>query len=572
MEDPASGLVIAFNGEIYNYKELAEELSKAGCKFRSHSDTEVLLKSYEMWGTECLGRLNGMFAFAIWDERRQQLFAARDRFGEKPFYYHQDDGRRLFIFGSEIKALIASGVFEPRANQPAIYAFLVNREIDASSETVFEGVQSLAAAHALRYSVKDATVKVWRYWELNPENEIRLFGDQQYADALLEILTDSVRIRLRSDVPVGSSLSGGLDSSTIVGLIARCGAKEGQATFSARFADSRFDEGAHIENMAHSAKATSHFVYPAPERIPEEMEALTWHQEEPFYSTSIYAQWCVMRLAKQCGVTVLLDGQGGDEVLAGYHEYFRAYYLQLLKHFHIGDALSSMGLYAKDHGRELSTFVFSGLVPDRLRAGAKRWLRPRAVRREFEQKWKRPPVRVKRKFENDLDQSLYVTLTQTVLPQLLRYADRNSMAYSREVRLPFLDHRLVEFLYAIPMEQKLRGSTTKIILRNAIKSIVPEEIRNRKDKLGFAAPEVSWLRGPLRKWTEEIFSSSEFREREWLDPTMVDNVWKRFQAGEGSLYTSVWRLLSLELWARTFLASKSMPRNVRESYAIVANS
>jgi asparagine synthase (glutamine-hydrolysing) len=553
MENESGALVIAFNGEIYNYVELRRELVQRGCNFHSHSDTEVLLKCYEVWGQECLSRLNGMFAFAIWDERHRELFAARDRFGEKPFYFYHDPNQSLLAFASEIKALIAGGFFLPSPDNSAVYGYLVHREMDAGPETFFKNVRSLPAAHAMSYSYRNSSLKTWRYWDLSPKNEIRFSSPQEYAERFLEILSDSVRIRLRSDVPVGSSLSGGLDSSTIVGLIAKSGSTASQECFSARFQDPKFDEGKYIEGMASWAKVRSNVTYPEPATIPEEIEKLTWYQDAPFYSTSIYAQWCVMRLAKEHGVTVLLDGQGGDEVLAGYHEYFAAYYLQLLKSLRLPKAISEMSRYKADHGSGFVPQIVAGALPAGVRSVAKEWMSPRGLRPEFKKKWARPAVKAERKYGDELQQSLYVTLTQTILPQLLRYADRNSMAFSREVRLPFLDHRLVEFLYAIPADQKIQGTQTKVVMRNAILGIVPEEIRLRKDKLGFAPPEVGWLRGPLSNWIEELFGSAQFRAREWWDPSIVNSVRKRFMQGEDALHSAIWRWASLEIWARSCL-------------------
>jgi asparagine synthase (glutamine-hydrolysing) len=565
MVSDSGDLVIAFNGEIYNYVELTRELVKQGCHFRSQSDTEVLLKSYQVWGADCLTHLNGMFAFAIWDERRRELFAARDRFGEKPFYFYHDSDQNLFAFASEIKALVAGGFFSPSADHSAIYGYLVNREIDAGTDTLFENVRSLPAAHAMSYSCQPSSLKTWRYWDLDPEKEIRLSGSQQYAERFLELLSDSVRIRLRSDVPVGSSLSGGLDSSTIVGLIATSESANSQESFSARFRDPKFDEGKYIEEMTSWAKVRSNITYPDPAKIPGEIESLTWYQDAPFYSTSIYAQWCVMRLAKEEGVTVLLDGQGGDEVLAGYHEYFAAHYLQLFKSLQLARAFSEMRQYMADHGSGFVPQVIAGLFPAGLRSVAKGWLSPRGVRPEFQKQWGHPAARPKRKYRDELHQTLYVTLTQTILPQLLRYADRNSMAFSREVRLPFLDHHLVEFLYAIPTDQKIEGTQTKVVLRNAISGIVPEAIRLRKDKLGFAPPEMNWLRGPLRHWIEDLFSSSQFRQRDWWEPSIVDSVWGRFLQGEDRLHTAVWRWVSLEVWARACLRAQSTVQTGRDS-------
>lgn len=557
MLDEASGYVIVHNGEIYNYVELRAELKGRGHNFRSNSDTEVLLAAYKEWGTDCLRHLNGMFAFAIWDEKRKELFAARDRFGEKPFYYHYDPRRDLFLFASEIKALLASGLVPPKPNQRAIYRYLAHHEIDVGAETLFADIQALLPAHALVYSPTQVRLKIWRYWDMNPEREVRLPNDAAYAERFLELLTDAVRIRLRSDVPVGSSLSGGLDSSTLVCLIAKALQSNSQKTFSARFHDPRYDEGKHIQKVIEWANVEGHAVYPDPVRLPEEIEALTWHQEQPFFSTSIYAQWNVMRLAKEQGVTVLLDGQGGDETLAGYHIYFGPYFRELLLNLHWGALAKDFYSYIREHGTQSLPVIFFSFLPEALRHPFRKHARPLAIAPEFERMQEEGEMATPRRFKGPLQGALYETLTRTMLPALLRYADRNSMAFSREVRLPFLDHRLVEFLFAIPAEQKMRGATTKLVLRNAISSIVPEEIRLRRDKLGFAPPEPLWLRGPLQPWIDEILRSSSFRQRGWLDPQAVDRVWQRFLAGHDALHSLVWRWVSLEAWARVFLDNDS---------------
>lgn len=557
MVDEASQLVITHNGEIYNYVELRAELERCGHRFRSNSDTEVLLAAYTEWGSDCLRHLNGMFAFAIWDARRQELFAARDRFGEKPFYYHSDSQYRFFLFASEIKALLASGLISPKPNYRAIYRYLAHHEIDTDAETVFEGIWALPPAHALKYSRAQGTLRIWRYWDLDPEAEIHLPNDEAYAERFLELLTDAVRIRLRSDVPLGSSLSGGLDSSTIVCLIAKELKNNNQKTFSARFHDPRYDEGKYIQKVIERAHIEGHMIYPDPARLPEEIEALTWHQEQPFFSTSIYAQWNVMRLAKEQGVTVLLDGQGGDETLAGYHIYFGPYFRELLLNLHWGALAKDLYSYIREHGTRNLPVIFFNFLPEALCHPLRKRVRPLAIAPEFERAWGNREMAAHRRFKHALQQALYETLTRTMLAVLLRYADRNSMAFSREIRLPFLDHRLVEFLFAIPTEQKIRGATTKFILRNAIRGIVPEEIRLRRDKLGFAPPEPSWLMGPLQPWIDEVLRSSSFRQRGWLDPNTVDRVWQKFLAGHGSLHSLVWRWVSLEVWARVFLDNDS---------------
>jgi len=553
MHDATETLWIVFNGEIYNYVELREELEAKGYRFLSQSDTEVLLAAYDAWGTDCLVRLNGMFAFALWDDRRKRLFVARDRFGEKPFYYHFRPGRGIFLFGSEIKSLLVPKAIDAIPNNHAVHGFLALRELDRGAETFFQDILSLPPAHALLFSPDPECLSIWRYWDLDPGAEIRLASDDAYGERLLELLEDSVRIRLRSDVPVGSSLSGGLDSSTIVSLIARHLSGQRQETFSARFHDARFDEGPYIQRVVESVGVQPHFVYPDPAKLPDELEALTWHQDEPFFGSSVYAQWCVMRLARESGVTVLLDGQGGDELLAGYHYFFGSYYRGLLQDFRWGTFLSSIYRFTRDRGYGSLPVIFFYLLPSSVRPALRRLARPAADSAAFARQWTATPTKPVSRFKDPLKAALYQTLTADVLPLLLRYADRNSMAFSREVRLPLLDHRLVEFLFSIPSDQKIRGGETKVVLRNAIRGVVPEAIRTRTDKLGFAPPQAVWLRGPLRSWAEDVFHSSAFRQRPWIENKTVEHVWHRFLTGQSQWDTIVWRWLSLEAWARVFL-------------------
>jgi asparagine synthase (glutamine-hydrolysing) len=263
-----------------------------------------------------------------------------------------------------------------------------------------------------------------------------------------------------------------------------------------------------------------------------------------------------MRLAKEHGVTVLLDGQGGDETLAGYHEYFRSYYKQLIQTLNWGKFVFSSYRYAREQRPSNLFAMYSFLLPPQFGRLIKRSVRPRAIRGEFKRQWGAPPTLRPPKFKGALQEELYQTLTFTVLPTLLRYADRNSMAFSREVRLPFLDHRLVEFLFAIPDDLKIRGATTKVILRKAIRGLVPEEIRTRTDKVGFAPPEVSWMRGPLRPWIEDLLQSTDFKNRDWFEPREVEPIWREFLAGRDGHRTSIWRWISLEVWARVFLSSR----------------
>jgi asparagine synthase (glutamine-hydrolysing) len=553
MVDEATQCVIVFNGEIYNFLEIRADLEACGHQCRSRSDTEVLLAAYTQWGPDCLRRLNGMFAFAIWDQRRQELFAARDRFGEKPFYYVYDRAQNRLVFASEMKALFATGAVSPEPSCPDVYRYLALHEVDAGETTLFLGVRALRAAHALRYVPRTGFVQSWRYWDLDPAVELRLPSDDAYGERLGELLRDSVRLRLRSDVPVGSSLSGGLDSSTVVGLMADELGRGVQQTFSARFLDPSYDEGRFIEAVADHTGARSHCVYPDPEKLPNEMERITWHQEQPFYSTSVYAQWTVMRLAREHGVTVLLDGQGADETLGGYHFFFSPYWRSLVREgqwLRAGRALDS---YRRAQGwARLLVALGMGVGPvwrSRLRG----LVGQRAVAPEFARAWGQAPAARAPRFRNDLQEALYASVMRTTLPALLRYADRNSMAFSREVRLPFLDHRLVEYLFAISGELKIRGAETKVVLRRAIRGIVPEVVRLRRDKLGFAPPEKAWLRGPLNAWAQDLVRSRRFRSRGWIDARAAEGELDALGSGRLSRSSLLWRWLSLEVWAQVFL-------------------
>jgi len=551
MQDEAGNVTIVFNGEIYNFVELREELKAKGYRFRSSSDTEVLLAAYDAWGTECLSHLNGMFGFAIWDERHRQLFAARDRFGEKPFYYFRNRG--VFLFASEIKALLASQLIDPCPNNRAICRHLLYHESDRGTETPLEGIHALPPAHGLLYSPHGDTLKTWQYWDLDPYFEIHLPSDEAYATRLLELLKDSVRIRLRSDVPLGSSLSGGLDSSTIVALVARESNGNRQTTFSARFKDPRVDEGPYIDCLNRHLALESHHVYPSPYGLLEEIDDFTWHQEHPSSGTSVYAQWTVMRLAKEQGVTVLLDGQGGDEVLGGYASYRASYYLDLLRGGRWGQFLTTLGGQVRLQGPARLPAALAPMLPDVVREPLRRFLRPPGISADFERRWASTPSRILGRFRSALHNDLYQTLRCTVLPLLLRFADRNSMAFSREVRLPFLDPRVVEFLFAIPEEQKIRGTVTKVILRRAMSGLVPDKILRRTDKIGFETPEAEWLRGPLRAWADDVFHSQAFQQREWINAKVIESVWKSFLKGQAKYHKQLWLWLCLEVWAAKFL-------------------
>jgi asparagine synthase (glutamine-hydrolysing) len=558
---------IVYNGEIYNYVELRQELQARGHCFRSHADTEVIVHGYEEYGDDCVTRLNGMFAFAIWDERRRRLFLARDRVGVKPLHYHYEAGK--LVFASEIKAVLAGANLVPRPNAGPIFDYLTSPRINHTDETFFAGVRQLAPAHVAVY--EQGRLRLRRYWDVQCAAEDRAPLSTQTLDAYAErfaaLLTDSIRLRLRSDVPVGTCLSGGLDSSAIV-CIANQLLREGatgssgtwdatrQKTFSARYRDFVSDEGPFIAAVMEATGVDAHEVYPDGARLAEELQPLLWFQEEPFGSTSIYAQWNVMRLARSCGVTVLLDGQGSDEQLAGYYRYFGPAFADLLHQRALRALVHEVAVYSRK-GYPLKPLMLGlavALLTDRWTVRAA-WNR---IGSRFAPAWLNPAFRnahdfyplPRPRFPATLNETLYRAVTSESLPGLLRYEDRNSMAFSIEARVPFLDYRLIEFVFGLPPSARIHDGTTKVVLRRALSGIIPEAIRVRQDKIGFATPQEQWLRGPLRPVAEEVFASSSFAQRGYVQAECVRRMWRRLLAGEQRYSRAVWRCLNLELWLR----------------------
>ncbi len=494
---------IIYNGEIYNYKEIKADLLRKGCQFRSVSDTEVVLAAYACYKEQCLSLFDGMFAFAIWDEKEQTLFAARDRFGEKPFFYSLQQDR--LVFGSEIKALRAGGV-EKKINRRMLYNFLTlgyTVNPGDASETFFLDVQKLPAASFLLFHLPARKLSVQRYWK--PDAEIKQPRHEEEAiEQFRDLLQTSVQRRLRSDVPVGTSLSGGLDSSTIVAIMKQWmgGVQEGAhiKTFSAVFPGYEKDESRFVRSVQQKLEIENYQTEPAAHDFIENFDLLCHHQDEPFISSSIYAQFAVFALAAKQKVTVLLDGQGADETLAGYDKYYHWYWQEL---------------YRTDRGKfrwELEQARKTGIAQpwgwhNRMAA-----LLPglsQSVQRTRQKRLQRKTNGLTPEFVSAYGESYY-TLPRTDrlgnvlhyntfingLEDLLRYADRNSMAHGREVRLPFLQHELVEFIFSLPAGFKIRDGRTKWILRKTMEEKLPAEIVWRTDKVGFEPPQQLWMQHP----------------------------------------------------------------------------
>jgi len=552
-------LWIIHNGEVYNYLEIRKVLERLGHRFKSQTDTEMILHAYEEWGIDCLGHFNGMWAFAIVDLKKNRIFCSRDRAGVKPFYYIYDEGR--VCFASEIKALLEIDKFSIKPNEQIIADYLFSGFIDHTRETFLENICQLRPGEYLL--IESNRLTVHSYWDIEPK-EIHFARVEDYAERFYELLQDSIRLRLRSDVPIGTCLSGGLDSSSIVCLAnklmfngksidVRLAGKR-QKTFSSCFEDPAYDERKFIELVIDQTGAEKNYVFPKGDELFKELSKLIWHQEEPFGSTSIYAQWNVMRSAKERGVTVLLDGQGGDELLAGYLPSF--YYLlrHALKQWDIKCILKEMNGLLKNRtlgANQLITGMVNLLLPKR--KGELEWSKE-GFRKKYFRSFSKPV-----KFEHDLDNYLYYIFRYLKLPALLHYEDRNSMAFSLETRLPFLDYRLIEYVFSLPPEQKIDKGVTKVVLRNAMKGIIPERISRRRDKMGFVTPEGVWFKTSLKNDIYEIITSKSFAERGYFDVSKVKKGFDLHCEGKINMNLVIWRYVNVELWLRTFVDTKPLP-------------
>ncbi len=539
MANEDNSLWLVFNGEIYNFIELRKELVDKGHTFHSKSDTEVILHAYEEWGHDCLNRFNGMWAFALWDDNKQELFCARDRFGIKPFYYTIVDGS--FLFASEIKALLVHPGVKKMPDDDMLCTYLAWGVHDHCSLTMFKGIYQIEPAHALVVTA-EGIQSPFRYWDVKVNPEIRGSEDDLKVAACLDAhLLEAIRIHLRSDVAVGTCLSGGIDSSTLTVLINSLIKNEApesvglrQKTFSVVFSDKKFDESRYIDEVIAATGVDADKTEPNPGQLREDIDRLVYIQDEPFGSLSIYAQYCVMRLAKK-KVTVVLDGQGADELLAGYLGYQGSYIQGLIRTFHWWTALVEIIGSIRRH-RDF--FV-----------GAKRQMHIRRMRRNLLTCY---PKTIDR-YQGTLDEVLHRELLATNLPALLHYEDRNSMAFSLESRVPFLDVHLVEYIASLPLSQKIRGGETKVVLRSAIRGMVPESVRCRGDKMGFVTPEECWMKNELRPFMLEIFSSQSFRSRQYWDAAAVMQDYQAFLDGASVYSPEIWRIACAELWLRKFV-------------------
>jgi len=560
MSDESGEVWITYNGEIYNYLELRGELEALGHRFRTRTDTEVLLGAYIEWGISCLDRLNGMWAFAIWDTRRRRLFLARDRFGIKPLYYTLKGN--VLVFASEPKALLKTRYVSADPDGRALADYLVHSRVDCFDWTFFRDIKRLQPGCFFDIGFGDGRPpEPVRWWNLAESLAAPPRSDEECAEKFLELFTSSVRLRLRSDVPVGTCLSGGLDSTSVV-CVARPWLEEGnQKTFSAVFGPSfGEDESEFIDEVVDFADVENHRVTPSAETLMNEIEKIVYVQDEPFNSTSQYSQFKVFELARSLGTTVTLDGQGADEELAGYHYLFPVHFAGLVLG---GDPVRAFREFSAYRSRTGAAFTrafpaaAAGFLSHRaMIRWANRydpgrdvsWVGGEYVRTARGIRAPEPPDGFDR-----LTGRLYELFTVSSLPALLRYEDRNSMAFSVEARLPFMDYRLVSYVFSLPASQKINDGWTKYVLRNATRGVIPESIRTRTDKIGFAVPEGEWFRREMLPFIRDIFDSRTARNRGLYDVPRLLELVDANAAGKVDAGRAVWRALNCELWFRRFV-------------------
>ena len=497
---------IVFNGEIYNYIELKDELQKKGYCFSTQSDTEVIPAAYDHWGVDCLNKFDGMFAFALWSNQSQQLLIARDRFGEKPLFYHADYLYRgkfeQFVFASEMKALWAVGV-PKQLNGTMMLNYLTLGFVQnpqKKTETFYSNILSLPQGHYLVVTPKEGRVQMHKWYHPNVSNAIDV-SETNAIEKFTELFFTSVARRLRSDVSIGTSLSGGIDSSSVVAAIhwsKNISQQWKNMGFTASFPGFEKDELEYSKKIAQHFNIDQHIVEPTADNCIKYFQQLMYHQEEPFSSSSVLTQFLVYKLTKENNITVLLDGQGADEILGGYKKYSHWYLQQIF--------LKDSSLYFKERKLLQQNELLdewgwrnyaAALFPDK----AARALQQKAIKQqkqnefideEFFAHYHNADV-LHKPIVKQLEDILYYNTFNFGLQELLRYADRNSMAHSREVRLPFLLHGLVEFIFSLPASYKIRDGFTKWILRKSMEESLPQEIIWRKGKVGFEPPQKEWM-------------------------------------------------------------------------------
>lgn len=489
-------LCITYNGEIYNYIELREELIQLGHLFHSASDTEVILAAYEQWGNEAFAKFNGMWAFALHDVQKNEIVFSRDHFGIKPLYFTKT--QNYFLAGSEIKQFTAVDEFTPVLNKTVAVNFLVRGWLNYSEQTFFEGVNELRPGHYLRYNLVTHTIEINRWYNLATAAKDIHDNYENAVDKVRTLVIDSIHLRMRSDVRVGSCLSGGIDSSTIVSIVhSKQLGNEDFATITSCYADSQYDEQRFSDQITRQTKIRGVKVFPDLNHLLVEghLDKMIYHQDQPFSGASHYSEFKVFETAREQNMIVMQDGQGSDEFLCGYGEFFTVRVQELIRSFQWGKAITMLKVKAFQKNvkirQEVKSFFYSAYL-----SRIKHFIKKTLGKSDYPwltESWRKfADAKLVNSKANSIRELSLEEIGWSSIPYQLHSEDRNSMLFSIESRLPFLDHRLVEYCIGLPSDFKIRNGYTKAVLRDAIPEL-PDAIKHRKDKMGFVAPDPSWI-------------------------------------------------------------------------------
>lgn len=558
-------ILITFNGCIYNYLELAQTLRKKGHRFKTYADTEVIVHAYEEFGEECVHKFIGMFSFAIWDERKKRMFCARDRIGVKPFYYFKSKDR--FIFSSEIKAILATDSCKPTVSQQALREYLIFQAA-LGEKTLFEDIVKLLPGHSMTIDAEGNILSIAQYWDLQFTAD-HYHTEEYFIDHLRLLLRDAVKIRLRSDVALGAHLSGGLDSSTVVCLAGDMSLmSEPLMTFTGAFSDGTdYDETLYARLVSKQANTLYHEIRPTARDFIEHIPKIIYYMDEPAAGPGVFPQYMVSQLASR-QVKVILGGQGGDEIFAGYARYLLGYLEECLK-----GAIEETE-NTSNYAATLATIIpnlpmLRQYIPmmryfwkeDLFESPEKRYFRlmdrSTGVRNIYNEEFFDNNEYIVDEFcqifngsdaASFLNRMLYFDL-KVHLPALLHVEDRTSMAWGLESRVPLLDHRITEFIASIPPVIKFKGGQPKYLFRKAVKNIIPDAVLNRKDKKGFPVPLHLWQRGPLKDYIKDILLSDSSRQRGIFNTSELEKTIEK----EKDFGRVIWGALCLELWFKNFI-------------------
>ncbi len=550
MESKDGNFSIIFNGEVYNYPELKKELELAGIHFRTATDTEVILEAYKKWGSECVKKFNGMWSFAVLDKKDKKVFLSRDHFGIKPMFYYLDGS--VFCFGSEMKAVLASGI-KKEINRPFLYRFLSRDTVYGSDETVFKNIKILPPAHNMEINFSGKPeIKIWRYWDFSFADFRRKYDYSDAVSAFRGLLTDSVKLRLRSDVPVGVCLSGGIDSSVITCILSKTFGLKVE-TFSSSYKEPGYSEKEFFDEVNKECGANPNFIEAGAEDFWETLESLVRHHDKPVRMPGAYSQWNVFKCASK-KVTVTLDGQGADELLAGYKVFSPYYLADILKSGKVRyffEEIKKLGAnLPPDYRKTVLKILFPFLSSAKQAVFPSDVWQNQILSDNFIKESAGTDLRLKKEpkiFTSFLNQELYRNFVNTNLPMLLDNEDRTSMAFSIEARVPFLDHRLVEYSFGLNYGLKIKDGVMKYILREAFKDILPKKVYERKDKKGFPTPLEHWFRKDLKDGIKNAIESNEFGIENILDRDKVRAIFEKHLSGK-DYSRLLWRALNAHEW------------------------